>query len=427
MSPGAVGHTGLRRIQGLVFVLVIAMLLGFAVAVYAKKLPWQATDHVTLKAASIGNQLVVPADVKYNGVLVGRVSAVHSNGTSATLNLQIAKSQIGHIPANVVARILPATLFGEKYVDLVSPQQPVSQHLANDQVIEQDESQTAVELQSVFESLIPVLRAANPAALSVALSNTASALRGRGSELGRSFVLVNRYFTALNQDLPNIKHDISGLADLTSNYADASPDLLNILRNFSVTASTLTEKQDTLAQFLAATAGFATTATRVVDDNGDAYIKLAHSSVGPLGLLSKYSIVLECLPKGLDVFNRTRLQHAFQGGALHIALIPVNDRGIYTAADKPSMEEYEHALPPNCHGLPYGSHGLHPQNASYPFGSLSHDDQGGLLGSTSGVGSPSEQQQVASLLTATSGATPNAKGLDDLLLGPMLRGMAVAP
>jgi phospholipid/cholesterol/gamma-HCH transport system substrate-binding protein len=430
MTESASRHTALRRVQGLVFILVIALLIGLAIAVYDRKLPWQASDHVTVKAASIGNQLTVPADVKYDGVLVGRVSSVHSNGALATLNLQIDKSQLSHIPADVVARILPATLFGEKYVDLVSPARPSSagtgsQSLADGQVIDQDRSRTAVELQTVFERLIPVLRAANPADLSVALSNTADALRGRGAELGRTFVLANRYFAALNRDLPNLQHDIAGLADLASSYADASPDLLRILHNFSVTASTITEKQDTLAQFLSATTGFTATATRVVNDNGDAYIRLAASSVAPLRVLSKYSIVLECLPRGLDVFDRTRLQHAFQGGALHLALIPVNDRGIYTAADKPSLGDYAKVLPPSCQGLPYGNHGLHPRNSGYPFGSLGNDDKGGLLGSTTaGVGSPAEQQQVASLVRATSGRAPVAKGLDDLLLGPMLRGMA---
>ena len=29
--------------------------------------------------------------------------------------------QAGHIPANVTARVLPATIFGSEYVDLVAP------------------------------------------------------------------------------------------------------------------------------------------------------------------------------------------------------------------------------------------------------------------------------------------------------------------
>src|SRR5437763_10181326 len=98
-----------RRLQGVAFLAVVALLLGFTIAVYNKSLPWQSADKVTLEADRIGNQLVVPADVKLNGILVGRVSGVHVSGDHAEMTLQINKSQIQHIPTDVQARILPKT------------------------------------------------------------------------------------------------------------------------------------------------------------------------------------------------------------------------------------------------------------------------------------------------------------------------------
>jgi virulence factor Mce-like protein len=428
-----------RRLQGVAFLAVIAALIGLTIVIYAKKLPWQSTDTVTLQAHRIGNQLIIPADVKYNGVLVGRVSSVHTTGENASLTMQLSKSQINHIPANVVARILPKTLFGEKYVDLVTPPQPSAGHLVNGGVIQEDNSAVAVELQSVFEKLVPVLRATNPTDLSIALSNTASALQGRGEKLGHQLQLIDNYFGTLNQDLPTIQHDISGLADLASNYADASPDLLNILRNFSVTAKTFSVKSDPYAQFLAGTAGFANTATSVFSKNGPGLIKLARTGVGPLNLLSQYSIVLECLPNGLSIFDKQRLEKAFKGGELHIDLIPVNDRGVYTQADHPSLKEFTKAtLPANCYGLPYGNNGLHPENSKYPFAPGGNYSKGGFAGTsatatpnfagaTDGVGSSAEQNQIATLLAEITGSRPPSDGLGDLLLGPLLRGMAVVP
>ncbi len=430
-----------RRFQGVAFLGVIALLLGLTIVIYDKKLPWQSSDTVTLQAHRIGNQLIIPADVKYNGVLVGRVSSVHTTGDLATLTMQLSKSQIHHIPANVVARILPKTLFGEKYVDLVTPVNPSTQSLQPGGVIKEDNSQVAVELQSVFSKLVPVLRAVNPTDLSIALSNTATALQGRGAELGHQLQLIDTYFSQLNQDLPNIEHDISGLADLASNYADASPDLLNILRNFSVTAKTFTVKRDPYAQFLAGSAGFANTATQVFKKNGAGLVSLAHNSVGPLNVLSQYSIVLECLPNGLSIFDRQRLEKAFKGGELHIDLIPVNNRGVYTQKDHPRLSEFTNAtLPANCYGLPYGGRGLHPVNSKYPFAPGGNYTKGGFAGtsppnsaavnfagSTNGVGSKAEQSQIAALLAQLTGQSPSSNGLGDLLLGPLLRGMAVVP
>src|SRR4051794_22969854 len=173
-----------RRLQGVGFLVVVALLLGLTMAVYNKSLPWQSTDQVILEADRVGNQLVVPADVKLDGVLVGRVSGVSTVGEVARLKLQIDKARIHQIPANVEARILPKTLFGEKYVELVVPPSGAKGQLQPGAVIAQDRSQTAIELQHVFSDLVPLLRTLNPAQLSITLSNLADALRGRGEALG---------------------------------------------------------------------------------------------------------------------------------------------------------------------------------------------------------------------------------------------------
>ena len=49
---------------------------------------------------------------------------IDSNGDGATLSLAINPAQAQLIPANVTARILPKTLFGEKYVALQVPERP---------------------------------------------------------------------------------------------------------------------------------------------------------------------------------------------------------------------------------------------------------------------------------------------------------------
>jgi virulence factor Mce-like protein len=432
-----------RRLQGVGFLVVVALLLAFTVAVYNKALPWQSTDKVTLVADRIGNQLVVPADVKLDGVLVGRVSGVHTDGQRAFLTLQINKSQISDIPANVEARILPKTLFGEKFVDLVAPPgRPAPDHLRPGATIPQDRSKTAIELQTVFNDLVPLLRTLKPAELSVTLSNLADAVRGRGDALGHNLELVETYFSRFNQDLPNFEHDIRALASVAGSYADAAPDLLAMLRNFSVNAHTFNEKQDVFAQFLTASAGFATTGTRVLGDNADRLIRLAQVSQPVADLYAKYSIVFECMPNGLSIYDRTRLEQTFaQGPYLHITLTPVGDRGAYTVADRPKSSDITSlVLPPNCFGLPYGNNALHPVYSRFPGPHPTDNYQcagytapptcptlGSNPPSPPAGGAPAEQNLIAGLMSPVLGrASPSAAGLEDLLLGPMLRGMAVS-
>jgi virulence factor Mce-like protein len=456
-----------RRLQGVAFLAVVAALLGLTIAVYNKALPWQSTDEVILEADRAGNQLVVPADVKLDGVLVGRVSGVSTDGDQVRMRLQLDKAQIDDIPDNVVARILPKTLFGEKFVELVIPGSPSAQALQAGDVIPQDRSETAIELQRVFADLVPVLRTLNPAQLSITLSNLAGALRNRGEALGRNVELVNQYFTEFNKDLPTFNHDISALADVMSTYADATPDLLAMLRNFSVNAETFSVKDDVYAQFLAGSSAFAKTAGDVFGENANRLITLAHVSEPLVGLYARYSKVLECLPNGLAIYDRTRLEQAFgQGPYLHITLTPVGDRGPYTAKDKPRKSDITSLdVPPNCYGLPYGNHELHPVNSRFP-GDHPKDNYacGGysapptcpdfnpgqsaatssrkhstgstgvlpqLQANTSGtdvVGSAEEQDLVRRLLDPLlgDGSEQVSGGLADLLVGPMLRGMAVS-
>jgi phospholipid/cholesterol/gamma-HCH transport system substrate-binding protein len=443
-----------RRLQGLAFLAVVFLLLGLTVAIYNKSLPWQAADKVSLDVDRIGTQLVVPADVKLDGILVGRVSGASTTGDHTRLTLQIDKSQIGTIPADVVARILPKTLFGEKYVELVVPPGSTAtgaSHLQPGAVIPTDRSSTAIELQKVFNDLVPLLRALKPAELSIALSNLAEALRNRGDALGHNLQLVNTYFSRFNADLPNFDKDISGLADLASNYADATPDLLATLRNFTVNAKTFTVKQDIYAQFLIGTRGFAQEATKVFGDNANRLITLAKVSKPVLDLYATYSPVLECLPNGLAIYDRTRLEQAFGGGPfLHITLTPVGDRGAYTAQDAPLKSDLTaFNIPPTaengegCYGLPYGAHPLHPVNSAFPGPHPSGNyacagtppnpacpvvPGGGpatpatRLGA---VGSTSEQNLLSGLFAPLVGSDASA-GLEDLLLGPMLRGMNVS-
>ena len=443
-----------RRLQGVGFLAVVALLLGFTIAVYNKSLPWQAADKVTLNADRIGNQLVVPADVKLDGILVGRVSGVHVSGNHAVMTLQIDKGKIKEIPADVEARILPKTLFGEKFVDLVIPASDSGGRLHAGSVIQQDHSKTAIELQTVFNDLVPLLRTLKPAELSIALSNLADALRGRGDALGHNLQLVNTYFTRFNADLPNFNHDISGLADLASNYADATPDLLTTLHNFTVNAKTFTQKQGVYAQFLTGTQGFAEEATKVFGDNANRLITLAQVSKPVLDLYASFSDVLECLPNGLAIYDRTRLEQTFsQGPYLHITLTPVGDRGAYKPTERPKLSQLSSAKPPpgndnGCYGLPYGARGLKPVNPAlfkYPgqppgnyrcSGTTEAADptcpEGGAstgpTNSTTATRSSAvvdEQNLIAGIFTPMVGAQQSDAGLEDLLLGPMLRGMSV--
>ncbi|MGZ6827870.1 MAG: MlaD family protein, partial [Mycobacteriales bacterium] len=103
MAPPLVKGNALvrRRVAGVVFLVVIALLVELAVALYQKK--FTSTVDVALETGRIGNQLSVHADVKLRGVIVGEVRKVASHGDGAVLTLALDPAKAPLVPRNVQA------------------------------------------------------------------------------------------------------------------------------------------------------------------------------------------------------------------------------------------------------------------------------------------------------------------------------------
>jgi virulence factor Mce-like protein len=331
----------------------------------------------------------------------------------------------GLIPANVTARLLPKTLFGEKYVDLVLPPRPAQRRLAEGDVIPQDRSTTAIELERVLDDLLPLLRTIQPGKLDATLNALATALEGRGERLGENLALVDGYFTRLNPELPAINEDITGLADVSQIYAAAAPDLVRMLRNFAVTTSTIKAKSDAYAGFLAGTAGFATTTRQLLEENDDRIIELAAVGRPTLELLARYAPEYPCLLQGLTQSNDF-IGKTFANGELHITLEVTQARKGYSPGEEPAWGE---TRGPNCFGVP---------NPPRPWpGNKFRDGTAGggsgdvlpgfLVDPQSGRSGTAEEQRVVDALLSPQLGVRAAEVPDvaTLLFGPMARGTAV--
>ncbi|HVA61167.1 MAG TPA: MCE family protein [Mycobacteriales bacterium] len=428
--PAGVLIAAKRKLQGLAFLVVVGFLLALTIVIYNKALPWDHTIKVVLQADRIGHQLIVPADVKLRGIEVGQVRAVSTNGQYALLDLEIDPNEASIIPINVTAEILPKTLFGEKYVDLILPADPSATNISEvkNPVIDENHSTTAIETEKVFDDLLPLLQALKPVQLNYTLTALATALQGRGSELGQNLTLADQYFASFNPHLGTFEHDISGLADLAANYAQATPNLLAMARNFSVNARTITEKQDVYAQFLIGTAGFANTAREITAQNASNLINLADFSEPTLATLARYSPEFTCLLIGLDrihplIASTFQTLGASPGipastPALHITVQAIQQPPGYTyPVDLPQNSSDPG---PDCHGLP---------NAPAPPGIAPPPPNSSkvALASMGLDGSPADVSAVAAvtapLLGVSSDQVPNYA---DLLVGPVVRGGAVS-
>ncbi|CAM5602126.1 ABC transporter substrate-binding protein [Streptomyces purpurascens] len=264
------------RLYGVVFIAVLALLLSLSVAVYRQA--FTPVVRITLEADSLGNQLDPRADVKLRGLLVGEVREVRADGTKATLGIALKPEHVAHIPSDVHARLLPKTLFGEKYVDLVPPERSSARPIRAGDVITQDRTRVGIEVQQLMNDLLPLLRTVQPGKLNATLSAFATALDGRGDRIGDNLTRVEAYLRRLNPHLPSLKEDIARFADVAEVYGDAAPDLMEILRNTVTTSRTIVVEKDRLAAALKSTATVAGTAEDFLDANGDRLITLGRVS-----------------------------------------------------------------------------------------------------------------------------------------------------
>ncbi|MGW4341038.1 MlaD family protein, partial [Rhodococcus koreensis] len=109
-----------RRVLGLVFFLVLALFLAFTIGMFNKS--FTKVVKIDLLTDSAGNALPPNADVKVRGLIVGEVRSATPQEGEVTLALAIQPDKAPLIPSNATARLLPKTLFGERYVSLIVPE-----------------------------------------------------------------------------------------------------------------------------------------------------------------------------------------------------------------------------------------------------------------------------------------------------------------
>jgi virulence factor Mce-like protein len=342
-------EAGRNRLLGLGFVFLAALAVVLLLGKF--KGSFDTTPTVALQVPAAGSQLNSQADVKVRGLIIGDVKKqkVSNDGKVVTLTLAISKHDMALIPQNVTARLLPKTLFGEKYVDLQIPTNPSPEHLHPGDTIAIDQSKQALEIEKVLADFTYLLRDLEPVKVNTFLNNLSGALADRGNDLGQALVQFDNYAKSIQPNIPTIQNDISGLADLAKSLDTNSSDLLDLARNAARTGTTVTSKQNDLLRFLQGTADFADTTTNVFQQDGQSIITIAAESRPQLEALeqlnSKIGPGVHNLNNALADLVDPKFGALRQGPFLNVVLYPQTSRGAYTNAD---CARFPGANGPNC-------------------------------------------------------------------------------
>lgn len=282
-------------IEGLAFLLLGALVLTLVYLQFRGDLKPRTT--LTLVTSRAGLLMDPGSKVTYNGVEIGWVEDIsefeHRSEPAAKLVLNVNPKYIKLIPANVVANIEAATIFGNKYVAFSSPRNPTLRRISPHDVI--DVRSVTTEFNTLFETLTSIAEKVDPIKLNATLAALAQALDGLGGKFGASISNSNDILAQLNPKMPQIRYDVRQIANLAEVYIKASPDLWGFLQNAVTTARTLTQQQGDVDAALLSAVGVGDTGREILQRGGPYLQRGAADLVPTAQLLDAYSPELFCM------------------------------------------------------------------------------------------------------------------------------------
>ncbi|BBX63667.1 Mce family protein Mce4A [Mycobacterium saskatchewanense] len=346
MADGGSRRTSVRLAAALLASLIVA----FAALTYLSyTAAFASVDTVTVSAPRAGLVMDKGAKVKYRGVQVGKVEAIDYAADQARLTLAISSDDMHFIPSNATVRIAGNTIFGAKSVEFIPPQTPSPTSLRPDAHVAA--SAVALEVNTLFQSLIDLLHKIDPVELNGTLSALAEGLRGHGDDVGGVLAGLNTLARQANPKLPALQEDFRKTAIVTNSYADAAPDLNTIFDNLPTISRTVVDQKSNLNDTLLATIGLANNAYEAVEPAEQNFVDAINRLRAPLKVAHDYSPELGCLFAGIE-----------RGIKEFAPLLGVRKAGLFTSSSfvlgAPAYT-YPESLPvvnasggPNCRGLP---------------------------------------------------------------------------
>ena len=265
------GRADLARRGGVVALVVVLLLF----AAYLKTTGAFGGDpRVSAELANAGGSLRTGSDVKVRGVIVGRVTEIDRGAEGGVrVGMAVREDELHLVPENVVARILPATVFGTSFVDLVVHERASATTLRAGAVIPADRTQDTLELQQALDDIDRLVKALGPAELASAIGSAALALDGRGEQLGRTIDRVNDYLGLLNPRLPLVRGNTRRLAENLELVQEVAPDLLQATEDGLVTLRTVATQEAAITALIGGGTSLVRTANGFLGENQDDLVR----------------------------------------------------------------------------------------------------------------------------------------------------------
>jgi phospholipid/cholesterol/gamma-HCH transport system substrate-binding protein len=214
-----------------------------------------------------GDSLGPASNVKYHGLVVGRVVTITGSARQSSAQIVLKPQQAVHIPANVTARVLPSTIFGSEYVDLVAPHRPDGRTLPSVHTIPADRSAETLRIMDAVAAGERILRAVDPSQLDATVSSLANMLDDNGDNIGRFIERASDYLGTMLDHSAAFYNDLHLLGNVLESGADAEPHVVAALRNSHGTLRLVVDQAKSISSLISGTTGLSNETTDFLQTN----------------------------------------------------------------------------------------------------------------------------------------------------------------
>ena len=193
--------------------------------------------------------LVPQAGVKVNDVAVGKVATIGLAPDGWTADVTVEVNGDVKLPANASAQLRQSSLLGEKYVELVAPNNPTGR-LAGGATIPLDRTNRNPEVEEVFGALSLLLNGGGIGQIQDISRELNSALSGNEPQIRQLLTNLNTVVSNLDAHRNDITQALDGLNRLSGTLNNQRDELAGAIDNLGPGLAVLTQQRDQLVTML---------------------------------------------------------------------------------------------------------------------------------------------------------------------------------
>jgi phospholipid/cholesterol/gamma-HCH transport system substrate-binding protein len=240
-------------------------------------------------------------EVRVRGIPVGRIAGIEVDGGAEIVRYTLRIDPDAAVAADTTARLVPKTLFGDKFVQL-EPAKVGLPTLADGATIPLSRTVPPTEVQKLLDELVPVLRSVDPVEVSNTLASFAEGLDGAGADIEsvlESLPPVLEELALRREDLSTLFRSIPGVAGTIGARAT---ELARVADHFGELADLVVDEQPELARFLDGTTELSREASSLLAEERERLQGILDDGFAVLDIVSEYPGAITALLDGAPRF-----------------------------------------------------------------------------------------------------------------------------